>query len=72
MTEPNERRALVQDERNRPAGTISWSEHETAWEAYRKKYGSSQSAERIHERGGFGYYELVMLLGHDPTTWRPR
>lgn len=69
---PDERRALVQAERGHPAGTVAWSEHETAWEAYREKCGGSQSAERIHERGGFGYVEIAKLLGHDPTTWRPR
>jgi len=52
-----------------PKGTISWEEHLEAWEAYSETYGSSQSAERIAERHGFGFLELVILLGHAPETW---
>lgn len=55
-----------------PAGTIAWREHEKAWRGYYKKWRSFQSAERIAERGGFSYGELVEFLGHEPTTWRPR
>jgi hypothetical protein len=56
-----------------PAGTISWEEHLEAWEAYANRFGRTyQSAERIDERQGFGFYELCDLLGHKPTTWRPR
>lgn len=51
-------------------GTISWAEHEEAWAVYGALY-SGQSAERIAERGGFGYVELVDFLGRNPTTWRP-
>ena len=51
-------------------GTIAWSEHEKAWRAYAMKYGDSQSAERIHERGGFSYCELLRFLGAPPRTWR--
>jgi hypothetical protein len=40
--------------------------------AYRKKYGNDQDAARLAERAGFGYEELVDLLGHSPTTWRTR
>ena len=53
----------------RSPGTISWAEHEEAWLGYAEKFGSSQSAERIAERGGFSYEELVMFLGHEPKTW---
>lgn len=53
------------------SGTIAWSEHVEAWNAYAMTLGSSQSAERIAERGGFGYSELRMLLGREPSTWRP-
>ena len=53
-------------------GTIAWDEHLYAWSAYSSRFGSAQSAERIAERGGFGYGELVDLLGHDPETWEPR
>ena len=73
---PSERRARVQGvagprDKRRPAGTISWEEHEEAWSEYARRYGRQQSAERINERWGFGYDELVDLLGHEPKTWRP-
>lgn len=55
----------------RGVGTITWAEHVEAWSNYAVKYGKDQSAQRIHERGGFGYRELVMFLGRLPTTWRP-
>lgn len=68
------RRAPVQKSRklNKPAGTIAWEEHEEAWAAYAARYGSRQSAERIAERAGFSYGELVMFLGHEPRTWSVR
>ncbi len=69
-----ERRAPVQRNRrlDKPAGSIAWWEHEKAWEGYAKKYGSFyQSAERIAERCGFCYGELVEFLGHEPETWKP-
>lgn len=67
------RRAPVQSHhRERGPGTIAWWEHEQVWAAYAGKYGSSQSAERIAERGGFGWGECVTFLGHKPTTWSPR
>ena len=55
-----------------PAGTISWDEHMEAWKAYDAKLRGGQSAERIAERHGFGYAELVELLGREPTTWETR
>lgn len=82
MTEPHcptcvcGRRAPVQGESRRdgrglkPAGTVAWWEHEKAWEPYGARY--SQSAERIAERSGFGYWEMTDLLGHEPTTWSVR
>ena len=55
-----------------PSGTVAWKEHLRAWEAYRTKYGHSQSAaETIAERGGFSYREITALLGHAPQTWEP-
>ena len=77
----DERRAPVQRDypwvpvpstqrRHRP-GTIAWSEHVEAWIAYAARYGRGQSAERIAERGGFGYAELTEFLGREPTTWTP-
>lgn len=65
------KRAPVQASKMRGPGTISWAEHELAWSDYAKRYGREQSATRIAERGGFGYDELVMLLGHPPDTWAP-
>lgn len=52
-------------------GTVEWSEHQRAWFVYASRHGFGQSAERIEERGGFGYGELCDLLGHPPTTWQP-
>jgi hypothetical protein len=66
------RRAPVQAERGRPAGSVAWAEHERAWQGYQAQIRSYQSAERIAERGGFGYSELVRYLGAQPLTWMPR
>lgn len=67
------RRAVVQANRriNKGPGTIDWTEHEEAWSAYAAKHGRDQTAQRIHDRGGFCYGELVDLLGREPTTWVP-
>lgn len=53
----------------KPAGTVSLTEAAEAYSVYAKRYGTSQSFERLHERGGFGYWELSELLGHEPKTW---
>ena len=53
-------------------GTIAWAEHVEVWSAYAARYGRSQDAERIAERGGFSYGEIVMLIGRKPRTWAPR
>ena len=73
------RRAPVQGEYARPggpparaAGTVTWEEHLKAYAAYAAIYGKHQSAERLAERGGFGYREITDLLGHEPTTWSVR
>ena len=66
-----ERRAAVQPGHGRGYGTIAWEEHVRAWGVYARRYGSGQSAERIHDRGGFGYGELVSMIGY-PTTWCAR
>jgi len=66
-----ERRAPVQADRQRPAGSITWAEHLAVYEAYARKYGRSQSAERIAERGGFGYDEAA-LIGVQLKTWVQR
>jgi hypothetical protein len=57
--------------RKRGPGTISWEEHLLAWSAYAAHGHGSQSAERVAERGGFGYGELVLLLKREPSTWQP-
>lgn len=55
----------------KPPGTITWSEHLEVWAAYAAQYGTDQSAERLAERGGFGYYEAEEMLGRALTTWEP-
>ena len=74
-----ERRAPVQSNykipRGQPGsrpGTVTWAEHERAWEGYAQRFGRHiQSAERIAERAGFCYRELTEFLGREPKTWRP-
>lgn len=68
------RRAPVQrsDAHKRGPGSIAWSEHLLVWSAYNARWHSTQSAERLAERGGFSYGEIVELLGREPTTWEPR
>lgn len=63
-----ERRAPVNGE---PFGTISWAEHVEASAAYRDRFRNEQTAERIAERGGYGWQELQDFLGHKPKTWLP-
>lgn len=67
------RRAPVQRSRRfeKPAGTIAWWEHVKAWDGYGEGNKREQDAERIAERGGFSYGEIVNQLGHEPTTWEP-
>jgi hypothetical protein len=56
----------------RPDVRIPWDIHVRAWQVYAAAGYGDQSAERIAERGGFGYSELVMLLGEvDPFAQRP-
>lgn len=69
------RRAPVQGEsrpHERAPGTVTWAEHEQAYTAYAARYGTSQTAERLAQRGGFGYREMTEFLGHEPTTWIAR
>lgn len=68
------KRAPMQGEYSQPrraAGTIAWAEHLEAYAAYAAQYGNGQSAERLAERGGFGWNEFVHFTGHEPTTWVP-
>ena len=41
-----------------PSTRITWDAHLEAYKSYSRRYGTSQSAERIAERGGFGEEEL--------------
>lgn len=43
---------------------VPWVEHLHMYDLYSAKYGTSQSAEEINERGGFGVYESVKF-GYD-------
>lgn len=52
-------------------GTVAWAEHLLAWSDYTLRH-PGQSAERIAERGGFDYLELIDHLGYEPKTWEPR
>ncbi len=63
-------RHVTSRERKGP-GTISWEEHLEAWNGYAAEYGTSQTATRMAERGGFSYGELLMFLKHEPRTWEP-
>ena len=49
----------------RPAGQVPWGIAEAAYKAYSRKYGVGQSLQRLAERGGFGWSELVALLRND-------
>lgn len=69
----DERRAPVQGESwrygKRPAGTITWEEHEEVWAKYHKRHPVGQTAEEIADRHGFGYEEAAQLLGRPLHTW---
>lgn len=68
-----ERRAPVQGEwRHIPDGTITWEEHLEIHAAYAARFGHEQSAERISDRGGFGFWEAEKLLGRPLKTWAKR
>lgn len=57
---------------DRPArepGMIEWAEHLEVWRAYVKLCGADQTAERLAERGGFGFDEAAKLLGRELRTW---
>jgi hypothetical protein len=76
MTSTDERRAPVQGHwrprgQSRPGGTIAWSEHVLIREAYARRCGKGQDAERIAQRGGFAYDDIIMFLGRAPETWEP-
>lgn len=64
--------APVQGDGERQPGTILWREHMTAYEEYKRRHGTRQTADEIAFRGGWGFDELTALLGHEPETWEPR
>jgi hypothetical protein len=68
-----ERHAPVQGERH--GTTIPWDVHLRAWQVYAACGNGDQSAERIAERGGFGYGELIKLLAernpYGGDGWNP-
>jgi len=41
--------------------TVPWSEAEIAYRTYSKLFGTSQSLERLAERGGFDIWEYAEL-----------
>lgn len=47
---------------------IPWEVADLAYSVYRERYGSSQSLERLAERGGFGPGEMDEFL----PDWRAR
>lgn len=65
-------RGIPCSERKQGDGSITWEEHLEAYAVYSARQGASQSAERLAERGGFSYNEVIKLLGREPKTWRPR
>lgn len=44
------------------SSTIPWWLAKKAYEYYSKRFGTSQSLERLAERGGFGREELIAFL----------
>lgn len=75
----SERRAKVQGDqyasfdwpdREDRDGSVPWSVHESAWKDYARVYGGAQTAERINERGGFGYREIQCALAGDSERSR--
>lgn len=46
--------------------TIPWWLAEIAYKYYSERFGTTQSLERLAERGGFGREELLVLLRREP------
>lgn len=53
---------------------IPWSTAEIIYRAYSRLYGTSQSLERLAERGGFGWSEVQLIFAdlkkRHPDLWR--
>lgn len=45
-----------------PAGQVPWCVAELAYAEYSRLYGTDQSLQRLADRGGFSWCELVWLL----------
>lgn len=56
---PMQIEALIQTRRR---STIPEGIARLAYDEYAARYGTDQSFERLHERGGFGVLEIVTLL----------
>ena len=52
---------LLHDPRNRGPRSVPWGVAERAYQEYARRYGRSQSLERLAERGGFSEGELDAL-----------
>ena len=57
-----QRSAPVQASAGTEAGRVPWAVHALAWRVYHDAGHRGQSAERIAERHGFSWAELVALL----------
>lgn len=44
-----------------PGGRIPWKVAEVVYEGYKEKFGTTQSLERLAERGGFGWGEIALF-----------
>ena len=53
---------IQKDRRCSTPGEIPWFIAEAAYKQYAKDYGTKQTLERLAERGGFGWEELLILL----------
>ena len=42
--------------------TVPWHIAEEAYKEYKAQFGDQQSLERLRERGGFGWIEIIYLL----------
>jgi len=58
-------------EPHHPACTIPWWLAEIAYTEYSRRYGTSQSLERLAERGGFGREELLSLIRREDPFGPP-
>ena len=54
-------RANSRDQDKQPC-SIPWWLAEKAYEVYSNQFGTTQSLQRLADRGGFGRYELTQLL----------